>query len=246
MKKILFVTIIISFLFIVGCGGDKVDNINDFQTLVQKIDSKNQDINSKQSEIQEMIKKFNQNVPEGQRVNIAFDDTTQGLNLKQKQLLEDMMKQEKDVSWTGMLKEVIKKNDEIASLKDEVFKMAQKMPKPYDVKRNDNHYKVSFKYLTEVEKLSKEKADELIDKVRLIDELVPGFQVWLYYKDDVFGTFVTQGKAKISPNRFALITRKQAMEKALNQGKQSVYDSLMQEQAKTDSLKAGLPVNPVK
>jgi outer membrane murein-binding lipoprotein Lpp len=246
MKKLFFISLIVSILFLLGCGGDKVNNINDFQTLVQKIDQKNQDINSKQNEIQDMIKKFNQNVPEGNRVNISFDDTTQGMNLKQKQLLEDMLKQEKDVSWAGLLKQIITKNDEIASLKDELFKISQKMPKPYDVKRGDNHYKVSFKYLTEVEKLGKEKADELIDKVRLIDELVPGFQVWLFYKDDVFGTFVTQGKAKISPNIFSLITRKQALEKAMVRGKQSVYDSLMQEQARIDSLKATQPVNPGK
>lgn len=246
MKKLFLITAIASFLFLIGCGGDKVDNIKDFQTLVQKIDQKNLDINSKQSEIQEMIKKYNQNVPEGNRVNITFDDTTHGLNIKQKQLLEDMMKQEKDVSWNGLLKEVVTKNDEIASLKDEVFKIAQKMPKPYDVKRGDQHYKVCFRYLTEIEKVSKDKADELIDKVRLIDELVPGFQVWLFYKDDVFGTFVTQGKAKISPNRFALITRKQALEKAMNQGKQSVLDSLIQEQAKADSLKSAQSTNPGK
>jgi len=133
------------------------------------------------------------------------------------------------------LKEIIQKNDEISSLKEEIFKIQQQLPKPYDVKKGDSHYKVCLKYLTEVEKLPKDKADELIDKVRLIEELLPGFQVWLFYKDNTFGTFVTQGKAKISPNRFAYITRKQALERANLEGKQSVYDSIMQAQKSLDS-----------
>ena len=93
----------------------------------------------------------------------------------------------------------------------------------------------------EVEHLDKNKAEELVDKVRLIEELLPGFQVWLFYKDNTFGTFVTQGKAKISPNRFAYITRRQALERANMQGKQSVYDSLMQAQQQADSAKAIAP-----
>ncbi len=238
MKNLRFIFVLFVFLFLIGCGSDKVDNIQDFQTLVQKIDEKNQDINSKQNDITELIRKYNQTVPEGKRVDIVFGDTAQGMNIKQKQLIEDMLKQEKDVTWTGLLKEVIQKNDEIASLKEEVFKSQQRLPKPYDVKRGDTHVKVCYKYLTEVEKLDKNKADELIDKVRLIEELLPGFQVWLYYKDNTFGTFVTQGKAKISPNRFAYITRRQALERANMQGRQSVYDSLMQAQQQLDSTKA--------
>jgi hypothetical protein len=237
MKKIYVILAVLFFVFLTGCGNNKVDNIQDFQTLVQKIDEKNQDINTKQNDITEMIRKYNQNVPEGKRVDIVFGDTAQGMNNKQKQLIEDMLKQEKDVTWNGLLKEIVQKNDEISSLKEEVFKVQQQLPKPYDVKRGDSHVKVCLKYLTEVEHLDKNKADELVDKVRLIEELLPGFQVWLYYKDNTFGTFVTQGKAKISPNRFAYITRKQALERANNQGKQSVYDSLMQAQALADSAK---------
>jgi hypothetical protein len=245
MQKLLSVFFMFSLVFLMSCGGNKVDNIQDFQTLVTKIDEKNNDINSKQNEIQDMIKRYNQAVPEGKRVDINFADTAQGLNMKQKQLLEDMLKQEKDVSYNGLLKDIIGKNDQIASLQDEIYKMQQQMPKPYDVKRGDSHYKVCFKYLTEIEHLDKNKADELIDKVRLIDEMVPGFQVWLFYKDNVFGTFVTQGKAKISPNRFAYVTRKQALEKSMMQGRQSVYDSILQAQQQADSLKVA-PVAPVK
>lgn len=244
MKKISFIPVILMLFFFFGCGSDKVDNIQDFQTLVQKIDQKNQDINSKQSEITELIRKYNQNVPEGKRVDIVFGDTAMGMNVKQKQIVEDLLKQEKDVTWNGLLKEIIQKNDEISSLKEEIFKVQKQLPKPYDVKRGDTHEKVCMKYLLEVEKLDKKKAEELVDKVRLIEELLPGFQVWLFYKDDVFGTFVTQGKAKISPNRFAYITRKQALERANMQGKQSVYDSLMHAQQKLDSANAAATVAP--
>jgi hypothetical protein len=242
MKNVYSILIILLLVFLTGCGSDKVNNIQDFQTLVQKIDEKNQDINAKQNDITDMIRKYNQNVPEGKRVDIVFGDTTQGMNIKQKQLVEDLLKQEKDVTWNGLLKEIIQKNDEISSLKDVVFKAQQRLPKPYDVKRGDTHLKVCMKYLTEVEKLDKNKAEELIDKVRIIEELLPGFQVWLYYKDNTFGTFVTQGKAKISPNRFAYITRRQALERANTQGKQSVYDSIMQAQQQLDSSKAATAV----
>jgi hypothetical protein len=145
-------------------------------------------------------------------------------------MLEDMLRQEQDVSYQGLLKRIIERDDEIAKLHEEVDKLQRVLPKPYDVKRGDNHYKICFKYLTDVEKVPKDSTDKLIDRVALIDELVPGFQIWLYFKDGVFGTFVTQGKARISPNTFRYVTRKQAVEKAKEQARQEVRDSLMRMQ----------------
>jgi len=85
MKKNFFFLVVLSFVLLTSCGKKEVDNIQDFQTLVQKIDEKNQDINAKQNEITELIRKYNQNVPEGKRVDLVFSDTTFGMNIKQKQ-----------------------------------------------------------------------------------------------------------------------------------------------------------------
>jgi hypothetical protein len=50
--------------------------------------------------------------------------------------------------------------------------------------------------------------------------MVPGFRVWLYYnkETDVFGTFVTQGDAKINPNKLARLANQRRTDAAYSDG----------------------------
>jgi hypothetical protein len=47
------------------------------------------------------------------------------------------------------------------------------------------------------------KAYEIVSQISLQDALVPGFRVWTYYQNGQFGTWVTRGKATITPQDHA-------------------------------------------
>ena len=56
-------------------------------------------------------------------------------------------------------------------------------------------------YLTKDKGLDQNTAKRLVQQVNLMDELVPGFKVWNFYNDGVYGTFVTQGERQGQPLR---------------------------------------------
>lgn len=178
-----------------------VVRVEDMAELVGSLDKLHGEINERETRISEAIKAFNATRPEGQRIDVS---TSERLQLKevQKQILEKMLKGEEDVSYQGLLDKVGKQAEEIDQLGKQIAEIESRLPAPYEVKeKRETHYGISLKYLTEEKGLSKEKARELLDKIALVENLVPGFQVWLMYdeKADVFGSFVTQGTAKVSP-----------------------------------------------
>jgi membrane-associated HD superfamily phosphohydrolase len=81
-----------------------------------------------------------------------------------------------------------------------------------EAKRGDTHYGLSIKFLTEKKGLPSEKAREILDKMAVVEDMVPGFQVWMMYDETtgVFGSFVTQGTASITPRR-AQVRSKRAL-----------------------------------
>jgi len=47
--------------------------------------------------------------------------------------------------------------------------------------------------------LTNKEAMAVVNQTPLYEQVVPGFRVWNFYQDGVFGTFVTQGEATVSP-----------------------------------------------
>jgi len=85
--------------------------------------------------------------------------------------------------------------------------------------------------------VSEDDAVKLIEQTSLTQELLPGFEVWNYYEapknegdKPVFGTFVTQGTAKLSPNALVRATKRridterQNLISARNQKEEEVKD----------------------
>lgn len=220
-----FLSLIVVF-FISSCGKKKPEDIKEFQELITELDHRNADIMQKRQEIQDILQAYNQSVPEEKKVKFNFGDG-QVMTPEEEKTIRELLQKEKDVSYQGLLKQVVEKNSDIENLQRQIAELQSRLPKPYDVKRGDTHYKLCVKYVMEVEGLSRAQADSLVDRVALITDLVKGFQVWFYYNNGVFGTFVTQGTAKISPSRLARITRRKVIEEARAQGRTQAFEEIM-------------------
>jgi vacuolar-type H+-ATPase subunit I/STV1 len=48
--------------------------------------------------------------------------------------------------------------------------------------------------------VSEAEAKKLVSRVAILDKLAPGFEVYHFYANGTYGTWVSQGKAKITPN----------------------------------------------
>jgi hypothetical protein len=188
----------------------KVTDIQDMHTLVERLDDIHKQIDVRQQSIAEAVRSFNANHPNDP---IKVDDV-KTLKLKdlQQQILQRMVKSEKDVSYQGLLDEIGRQDGEISRLNNEIAAIQARLPVPVEARKGDTHYGLSMKFLTEKKGLSSEKAKEILDKMAVVEDMAPGFQVWMMYDEtsNVFGSFVTQGTASITPRR-AQVRAKRAL-----------------------------------
>lgn len=125
-------------------------------------------------------------------------DTMQ-LTDDQRKALEDRIKNEKNSSYQALLQEVIDKDKQIKDMNEKLDKLKSELPKPDIARANDSHYGMAMRFLQK-QGLSKADAKKLVDNVNIMDKLAPGMEVYHFYSNGVYGTWVTKGRARISPN----------------------------------------------
>ena len=118
---------------------------------------------------------------------------------EQKQALEERIKNEKNSSYQALLQEVLDKDKEIKDLNSKLAKLKADLPKPDLAKPNDSHYGMALRFLKK-KGVPEAEAKKLVSRVAIMDKLAPGFEVYHFYANGTYGTWVSQGKAKISPN----------------------------------------------
>ncbi|MCD6454228.1 MAG: hypothetical protein J7L62_02875 [Candidatus Aminicenantes bacterium] len=217
--------------------------IEDMKKMAAKVDKIEQKIREKQNEVFELLRTAKQ-----QGVEIP-PEIYQSMELGPDEIkaLESKLEKEEDVSYKGLLKDIVEKEKEINSLKEELTTLEKKLPRPVVVKKGDTHRDIAINFLTQEYNLPVEKAKKLVEKVNTFDYLIPGFKVWNFYdpEADVFGTFVTQGAAPISPNQIKrrkkqeLITAKEKAEaraKELEVAKKTLEEQVAELEAKKKAL----------
>lgn len=162
----------------------------------QKIAKLEQDVDGKQQEMNALLQKYVQEG--GKDVGSIMGQT---LTPDQKAVLEQRLQQEKGIGYKDLISEILNKEKEIEDLKVQVQDLEKKLPAAVVVQRGDRHMDLCIAYLTKEKGLDEATARKLVEQVNLMDELVPGFKVWNFYDQGIFGTFVTQGDAAVSPYR---------------------------------------------
>jgi hypothetical protein len=182
-------------LLILGCQS-KLDS---FQQLVKELDEVEQEIRLRRDAVSEKIQDFNESNPD--RTIDPSSLERLALDPGEAETLSQMLGAERDVSYRGLLSEIVTVNGRVRGLRERIIELQDQLPAPYLVERGDTHQAVSERYLIENHGLTPREAGEIIQDAALVEELHVGFQVWLLYRDGIFGTYVTQGRASASPGR---------------------------------------------
>jgi hypothetical protein len=190
-----------------GCGND----LDTFQGLVKELDEAEQEIRSRQEEVRARIQQYNAEHPDRPIDASSMDRLVMGK--EQAEELSRLLGEEKDVSYKGLVQEIIEGREQIDQLQERVRLLQESLPAPYTVQRGDTHLGVAMNYLMQNHGLSSQEARSVIEKTALVEEIHEGFQIWMLYKDGVFGTYVTQGSAKISPGRAQRLARQRIEQK---------------------------------
>ena len=143
--------------------------------------------------------------------DIKPNSETLQLTEEQKKALEERIKAEKNSSYQALLQEVLDKDKELKDLNEKIARLRAALPKPDVAKVNDSHYGMAMRFLRK-KGVGEDEAKRLISRVLIMDKLAPGFEVYHFYANGVYGSWVAQGKARITP------TELQAEEKAKIEG----------------------------
>lgn len=214
-------------------------------------------IDGQTHEIYNRIQQFNQKMALIGRKPVSFSQVfLQGLSAEEEQALDDLVRQEKDPSYRGILGQVVEDMKKIRDLQNKVTQLEGLLPGDgVDVKPGDTHMKLAMQYLEKDKGIPESRAKELISRLNIMEtSLEKGMKVHFYYDPakDFFGTWVAQASASHSP--LALVRAKEmrliqekdaAVAKASTLADEKAQleetrDSLQKEIAELEARKAGL------
>ncbi|MBM3264640.1 MAG: hypothetical protein FJY97_14610 [candidate division Zixibacteria bacterium] len=200
-------SVLVLTAFLAGCG----NNMDSFQELVQELDETEQEIRLKQDDIRKKVQEYNRQHPDKPIDSGSLDRLM--LDPAQEAELTRLLGAEQDVSYRGLVQQLVDARKQISDLQEQTRMLQEQLPAPYSVKRGDTHFEVAVRYLTQNHGLSAAEARKVVEQTALVEDLQVGFQVWMLYQEGVFGSYVTQGTAKVSPGRAQRLAKQRVTEK---------------------------------
>lgn len=112
--------------------------------------------------------------------------------------------------------EVTEKEETIGQLQQENSELRIQIPESYEVQEGDSHWQIAYDYLTKTQGLPPEEANRLMADIPLFHPILVGFDVWNLFYKGVYGTYLTQGSARLAPGTLARLEKKKLKRKGLH------------------------------
>src|SRR5882672_4796340 len=199
------------------------------EELLTQLKENKTHIDQATDQMMKRIDAFNASRQPGERTLQFSEIFNEDLSPEQRDILNTLVQQEKDVSYKALLQKIIADRDNIRGLQEKVMHLEQSLPDKFVVaKKGDSQHKMALAYLT----------DEA--KVDPADELLAGNKVWFFYdpKDDTFRTYVTQGEARQTPLAVRRALKRQLISE--RDAAQAEVESLQRTKADLEATKTGL------
>lgn len=207
--SLICVSVIAYFLVDMFGNPTEVDRMKQLTKEVRGMESK---VKQKEGEVVSLVNKYKQRIG----VNSPLPFENMSLSKAERNLLKDEIAREKDVSLRSLLKDILKKKDQIHIMREHIAEIERQLPKPHIAQKGESHYKIALAFLLDEQGLQKEHAEKILARTVLFEELAEGFKVWNFYTCDEYGTSVTQGNAKVSPGAFVRRAKKQLLDERDN------------------------------
>ena len=185
-----------------GCARPGPGSAKTTDELLSQLQDDRTEIDKTSDTMMKRIEVFNSSRKPGERTLQFSEIFTQDLNPEQRDVLNALVEQEKDISYKALLQKIIADRDSIRQLQEKVMHLEQTLPDKFVVaKRGDRQQDLALAYLTVEASLDADKAKTLLSQVDQTDELLAGNKVWFFYdpQQDTFRTYVTLGDAGQTP-----------------------------------------------
>jgi hypothetical protein len=200
----------------------QVTSLNEMAVEYEKLEQQQAATNQRMSQLITRYQQRGGSLPPGFGAELTDEQRT---------LLAERIKTEK-AGLRTLLQDLIDRDKELQGLKQRLDQLETQLPASVVSKDGDRHDRIAMNFLVK-QGVPAKKAYEIVSQISLQDALVPGFRVWTYYQNGQFGTWVTRGKAGITPQEHAkkvLALLEESRDKALK--------DLADTQSERDSLKA--------
>jgi hypothetical protein len=174
------------------------------EKLLIELKEARDDIDSQTRDIYARIEQFNQKMETFGNKPVSFSQVfLQGLSAEEEKALDDLVQQERDPSYRGVLAKVVEDMKTIRDLQNKVAELESLLPgEGIEVKSGDTHLNLARTYLVEQHSIPATRAKELVERLNIMERgLQKGNVVHFFYDParDFFGTWVSQGTAKSTP-----------------------------------------------
>jgi hypothetical protein len=189
-------------LAVSGCSRPAPGSAKTSDEVLAQLHDDRTEIDQMSQTMMKRIDMFNESRKAGEPTLQFSEIFMQDLNPEQRDVLDSMMQQEKDLSFKNLLQQIITDRNSIRELQEKVMHLEQTLPDKFVVaKRGDTHQDLAMAYLTGEAHVDEVKAKDLLKHSDQTDELVAGNQVWFFYdpQKDTFRTYVTMGDAGQTP-----------------------------------------------
>ena len=186
----------------IGCARPGPGTAKTTEELLTQLKDDRSQIDQASDAMMKRIDMFNASRKPGEQTLQFSEIFSQDLSPEQRDVLDQLVAQEKDVSYKSLLQKIIADRDTIRGLQEKQMHLEQTLPDKFVVaKRGDRQHDLAMTYLTEEAHVEPAKAKELLKQVDQTDELLAGNKVWFFYDPDkdTFRTYVTQGDAGQTP-----------------------------------------------
>ncbi|HET9481343.1 MAG TPA: hypothetical protein VFP98_06265, partial [Candidatus Polarisedimenticolia bacterium] len=197
-------------LLVVGsaaCGRGEIEQglsgpvPSDPQELIAELQTEKEKIDRTSEEMVKRIEAFNATRGPSDR-KIQFSELFYtDLSPEQRDVLEQLLQEEKSPSYKNLLSRIIEDRDNIRQLQEQVARLEQKLDDKFVIaQRGDSHFQLAQEYLR-AQGISDDQSRDLLNQIDLSEDLLPGFKVWYNYDAEkgTFKTYVTQGDAGQTP-----------------------------------------------
>lgn len=172
------------------------------EDLLAELQEQRQRIDQETAAMMKQIEAFNRSRGPGEPTLDLGDVFLEDLTGEEKDILDELIAEEKDGSYRTLLEEIVDEREKIRELQDRVLELEQTLPDSFVLaKAGDSHYRLAMDYLTATANLDDRRARELLAGVDQTEMLLPGNKVWFFYDPDrdFFRTYVTAGNAGRTP-----------------------------------------------
>lgn len=205
MVSLICVSVIAYFLVDIFSSPSEIGRMKQLTKQVRGMESK---VKQNEGEVVALVDRYKQRIG----VNSPLPFENMSLSKAERELLKQEIANEKDVSLRSLLKEILKKKDQISIMREHIAEIERQLPKPHITQKGESHYEIALAYLMDEHGLDETKAKKILAHTVLFEELAEGFKVWNFYTCDEYGTSVTQGNAKVSPGVFVHRAKKQLLD----------------------------------